>query len=297
MIGVGQGTGGFTINPATNTLGQTPESLAATTFFALPLRFSGANAFKREAPSTLEQAGVMKPAPVTLEELNAAINRVPQNQMMPEEAPPPSGPAPAQPQPQPQAAPPQPSEAAPPTHIYQGPEYDQPVTPTGNEQTHTDGRTYVEVKPPDGPVTWVPKEHLAEAPQPTPAGAQITPAAQSGLTPEQAAAAGSTADKQWYYKTIIPGEANNVQYIKGITPTMAQQELTTNAARDFKLLRCLSPDAEQNERELLARPHHSAEGGIPGHRWLRCDQQRRDESGERSDRAAVASCLCSWRDG
>ena len=157
-----------------------------------------------------------------------------------------------------QQPPPQSDAAAPPaqpTHIYQGPEYDQPVTPTGNEQTHTDGRTYAEVKPPDGPVTWVPKEHLAEAPQPAPAGAQATPAAQSGLTPEQAAAAGSTADKQWYYKTIIPGEANNIQYIKGITPTMAQQELTTNAARDSKLLRRLSPDAEQNERELLA--HHT----------------------------------------
>ena len=159
MIGVEQGTGGLTINPATNTLGQTPESLAATTFFASPLRFSGANAFKREAPSTLEQAGVIKPAPVTLEELNAAINRVPQNQMMPEEAPP-SGPAPAQPQPQPQAAPPQPSEAAPPTHIYQGPEYDQPVNANRKRATRADGRTYVEVKPPDGPVTWVPKDIL-----------------------------------------------------------------------------------------------------------------------------------------
>ena len=36
---------------------------------------------------------------------------------------------------------------------------------------------------------------------------------------------------------------------------MAQQELTTNAARDSKLLRRLSPNAEQNERELLA--HHT----------------------------------------
>ncbi|MGA7054824.1 MAG: hypothetical protein WBZ37_26855, partial [Mycobacterium sp.] len=145
------------------------------------------------------------------------------------------------------AAPPQP------THIYQGPEYDQPVTPTGNEQTHTDGRTYAEVQPPDGPVTWVPKEHLAEAPQPAaPAGAQITPPGQATLTPEQEAAAGSTADKQWYYKTIVPGERNSIQYIDGITPTMAQEEQTVNAARDSKLLRRISPDAEQNERELLA---------------------------------------------
>ena len=127
------------------------------------------------------------------------------------------------------------------------------MTPTGNEQTHTDGRTYAEVQPPDGPVTWVPKEHLAEAPQPTPAGAQITPPGQATLTPEQAAAAGSTADKQWYYKTIIPGEANNIQYIDGITPTMAQSELTTNSARESKLLRRISEEADQNERALLGR--------------------------------------------
>jgi hypothetical protein len=59
LIGVGQGPGGLTINPATNTLGQTPESLAATTFFASPLRFSGsgpANQFV--PPGSLERAPI-----------------------------------------------------------------------------------------------------------------------------------------------------------------------------------------------------------------------------------------------
>ena len=153
-----------------------------------------------------------------------------------------------------QQPPPQPDATAPPqpTHIYQSADHDFPVTPTGREAPHTDGRVYAEVQPPDGPVTWVPKEQLAEAPQPAPAGAQITPPGQATLTPEQEAAAGSTADKQWYYKTIVPGERNSIQYIDGITPTMAQEEQTVNAARDSKLLRRISPDAEQNERELLA---------------------------------------------
>jgi hypothetical protein len=77
------------------------------------------------------------------------------------------------------------------------------------------------------------------------------PASLAMLTPEQAAAAGSAADKQWYYQTAVPGEADNTQYLKGITPTMVQREQTVNAARDSKLLRRISPDAEQNERALL----------------------------------------------
>jgi hypothetical protein len=81
----------------------------------------------------------------------------------------------------------------------------------------------------------------------------VTPAAQTVLTPEQTAAAGSTADKQWLYKTVVPGEANNIQYIDGITPTMAQRELTVNAARDSKNLQRLSEDADQNQRALLGQ--------------------------------------------
>ena len=96
----------------------------------------------------------------------------------------------------------------------------------------------------------------AEAPGTQSVGAAAsregTPAADIGLTPEQADAAGSTADKQWLYQTAVPGEADNTVYLKGINPTMAQREQTVNAARDSKLLRRISPEAEQNERALLA---------------------------------------------
>ena len=92
----------------------------------------------------------------------------------------------------------------------------------------------------------------APAPQPSSAGAAATPPAEAGLTPAQSAAAGSTADKQRLYRTRVPGEADNAEYIQGITPTRAQAEQTVNAARDSKLLRRISPEAEQNERNLLA---------------------------------------------
>ena len=48
-----------------------------------------------------------------------------------------------------------------PTHIYQGPEYDHPVTPTGVEYTHADGRVYAQVHSPDGSSSIVPKDQLA----------------------------------------------------------------------------------------------------------------------------------------
>jgi hypothetical protein len=227
LMGLAQGpSGAVTINPATNTLGLTPEAMTTAQVLTpgggvvggRDVQFSGANAFKRDAPSTLEQAGVMKRAPVTLEELNAAINRATttQNQLMPGETPPPSGPAP---------------------QASSGVSGDFQITdPTSGKSLG--GGSFGGTSP---------------QPEPAPAGAQTTPPGQAALTPEQAAAAGSTADKQWYYKTIIPGEANNIQYIDGITPTMAQSELTTNAARESKLLRRISEDADQNERALLGR--------------------------------------------
>jgi hypothetical protein len=83
-------------------------------------------------------------------------------------------------------------------------------------------------------------------------GAAGTPYTLATLTPEEAAAAGSTADKQWLYKGKTPGEADWTMYIDGITPTMAQAEQTTNAARETNRLRTLSPDADQAERTLLS---------------------------------------------
>jgi len=76
LVGLSEGpTGGVTWNPQTKTFGLTPEAQAAATFAANPLRFSGANALVREPPSILTQAGVMKPLPVTVDELRAAIAR------------------------------------------------------------------------------------------------------------------------------------------------------------------------------------------------------------------------------
>jgi hypothetical protein len=86
---------------------------------------------------------------------------------------------------------------------------------------------------------------------PRSAGAAATPSGDATLTPEQAAEYGSVADKQWLYKSKPPGEADNTVYIKGIDPTMAQREQTIQAARETKAQRNLSPEAAQNEAELL----------------------------------------------
>jgi hypothetical protein len=87
------------------------------------------------------QIRAASPPPVSLNELSGAIDRVPPepprvNQLAPwpsEPQPALAPEAPAVEAPQPTTATPQPGVAAQPTHIYQGPEYDQPVTPTGNE--------------------------------------------------------------------------------------------------------------------------------------------------------------------
>ena len=118
--------------------------------------------------------------------------------------------------------------------------------------------------PPDVPPVTTPPPVDPPGPGtgPRSAGAAGTPFADAALTPEQTAAAGSAADKQWYYQTAVPGEADNTVYLKGITPTMAQREQTVNAARDSKLLRRISPDAEQAQRELLTEHTNIRKGEI-----------------------------------
>lgn len=91
LMGIGQGTQGYTIDPATNNLNLTPEALQAAQVLSpgggliggRDVQFSEANAFKRDPPSFLESQGDMRPMPVTLNELNAAINRVPPEQYGP----------------------------------------------------------------------------------------------------------------------------------------------------------------------------------------------------------------------
>jgi len=92
------------------------------------------------------------------------------------------------------------------------------------------------------------------APGPASVGAAAsregTPASQVNLTPEQQAAAGSTADKQWLYSSPTPGEVQDIQYVKGINPTMAQREQTVMRSREMKELGTESPEAEQAARDL-----------------------------------------------
>ena len=215
LMGLAQGpSGAVTINPATNTLGLTPEAMTTTQMLTpgvgyggRDVRFSGADAFKREAPSTLEQAGVMKPAPVTLEELNAAINRAPQNQMMPGEAPPPSGPVPSQPAPEaaaPTAEAPQPavatSEPAPTS---------APVTPEDNVWV---GSTVNQVQD-------LVQQNAAQG-GPASLSAAATPEQLAAMSPDMAKAYRRMAEVN---RVVSPIEGENTSTIvPGSVPTKAE---------------------------------------------------------------------------
>jgi hypothetical protein len=119
---------------------------------------------------------------------------------------------------------------------------------TGQREVNTGGLGPRGVPEPEAGVPQVAQPQI-EGPQSV--GAAGTPTALSQLTPQQAAEYGSTADKQWLYKSFTPGEVNDIEYVKGISPTMAQREQTANAARDIKDLRNLSQEAAQAERVLL----------------------------------------------
>jgi hypothetical protein len=204
LLGLEQGpSGALTINPATNTLGLTPEAMTTAQVLTpgggiaggRDVQFSGANAFKREPPSTLEQAGVMKPAPVTMDELRGAMSRVP-----PEEYGPPSPPVnqfmPGEPQP--------------------APSPDQQGTPQ---------------------------------PGPTAAGAQITPAAELGMTPAEEAAYRSTAEGNKLLEPQEPGIRDEKQYLTGERINEAEASQDVETARNLNSLREQTP---QLDKEMTA---------------------------------------------
>ena len=331
LMGLEQGpSGAVTINPATNTLGLTPEAMTATQMLTpgvgyggRDVRFSGADAFKREAPSTLEQAGVMKPAPVTLEELNAAINRVPQNQMMPGEAPPPSGPAPAQPQPQGTAtATPQTdttglaagvggmgsaiseslrdhlwgqlqkgdlTEAGAPSTILQAAkaqvdsgaiktraDFDQFYQNYGDQlRAQRQGQ---QPQPASQPAATAP-------PQPAPAaaaGAQVTPAAELGMTPAEEAAYRSTAEGNKLLEPQEPGIRDEKQYLTGERINEAEASQDVETARRLKSLRQQTPalDAQMTADENFNNNlrYNAINNAIPGRVQIQAAEAARTQA-------------------
>jgi len=135
------------------------------------------------------------------------------------------------------------------------------VTEAGNQPVTIPGPTAptpfqppAAAGPPAVTPTGIPATPPPAAPAPAgmrAAGAQATPSYQTTLTAQEAAEYGSTADKQWLYKSLPPGEVDATEYVKGIVPTMAQREQSVIAARETKAARNLSPAADQAERELL----------------------------------------------
>jgi hypothetical protein len=88
---------------------------------------------------------------------------------------------------------------------------------------------------------------------PQPAGAQVTPSLSAGMTPGEIAAHQKTAEGQKLMEGQVYGEPDRNEYIKGITPTAAEQEQTAVAARELKSLGQAEPKvadaAKQAEQE------------------------------------------------
>jgi hypothetical protein len=232
-----------TVDPDTGTInyGMSPgANLLMGAFgagaFGRDLAFSGNNPFMREAPSTLTNLGVTKDLPVTADELTAAVRRAGE---MPERPP------------QPQAQP---------TTVWRSADHDFPVTPTGLEQTHTDGRVYAQVSQPDGSLSYVPKDELVtQGGASQAAGAQVTPASELGLTKAQEQAYQATAEGKKLLETQEPGIQDRNNYVPGVTSNAAEIEQTVHAARELKMLKQQTPDLGQ-EAEVIADANNTQRG-------------------------------------
>lgn len=214
MIGLGQGPGAnaLTIDPNTNAVRLTPEAGAASMLGANPLRFSGTPSAPPPPPYS----------PPSLPDLY--------QQQRPWQAP---G-----------------DRQAPPTD----PVTQNLITMLRNRQAATQspaGASVSDLDIPQAPAPPTARPPVSAPVGPQPTGAQVTPPSAAGLTPGQAAAYGSTADKQWLFSSQQPGVTDTTEYYQGDIPTLAEREQTVNAARDQKTQRNISTEAAQAEREFL----------------------------------------------
>jgi hypothetical protein len=212
-----------------------------------PSALAARNALSRSTPFSPQR-------PISVQEITDAIRRSDRNALQPEQAgvsgdfeitdPTTGRPlgggsfggASPQPEPQPQlsggAAQPQP------THTYASADHDFPVTPTGVEHTHTDGRVYAEVRNPDGSTSIVPKDQLAAndtSPQPTAAGAAAT----TEPIPEQTRVQRATNIQKDVEQTAAdragPGLRDDTAYVEDIPPRVeANRDFSTQSAIDHE---------------------------------------------------------------
>ena len=91
-------------------------------------------------------------------------------------------------------------------------------------------------------------------PQPQPAGAQITPATELGLTPREEAAYRSTAEGQKLLEPQEPGVRDNKQYLTGERINEAEASQDVEVARELKSLREQTPALD---KQMTADENHN----------------------------------------
>jgi hypothetical protein len=98
------------------------------------------------------------------------------------------------------------------------------------------------------------------AAQPTQAaGAAVSPAAVVGMTPEEVAIYRTTAEGNKLLEPQAVGVPDRNQYVRGVNPTLAEQEQSVNTARELKAAG-IADTAVSQEARLVAEEHNEARG-------------------------------------
>lgn len=129
--------------------------------------------------------------------------------------------------------------------------------------------TMADVERPLMPAEPQPKPASEPGPtQPTPAGAQITPASELGMTPREEAAYRSTAEGNKLLEPQEPGVRDNKQYLPGERVSEAEASQDVEVARELKSLRQQTPalDAQMTADENFNNNlrYNAINNAIPG---------------------------------
>lgn len=151
--------------------------------------------------------------------------------------------------------------------------------------------TKIQETPPGTPVSGEPAARQQPPPEPTPepgqprpapAGAQITPSSELGLTPREEAAYRSTAEGNKLLEPQEPGIRDNKQYLTGEKVNEAEASQDVEVARELKSLRQQTPELD---KQLTADENHNnnlrtnaINNAIPGQVQITAAKTAREEA-------------------
>jgi hypothetical protein len=180
-------------------------------------------------------------------------------EVLPSPAEPPAAPA------APAAAPETPSAAA--TVTWRSANHDFPgLTATGEEQTHTDGRVYAQVRQPDGTVSYVPKDELVMSPTGTQSvGAAASregtdPAVLAAKTPAQALNDFRTSVTQTVRDRAQPGAKegtveDHTVYVPGVTRLESARVFDPDVVGNHDVMKDIDKTYETAANAIEQRNH------------------------------------------